>query len=458
MLWEFLKAKMHETPEQTISEGSNSISYKELENFVEYFAHQLSGQKCCAIYCDSEMAASVAVLCCFAANVTAVPLAKKYGEKHCEKIIQMIGPTAVISDIDGELKLYKLDNPSYNEPTHKPALIMCTSGTSGKPKGVMLSENNIRTNLEDISAYFHVGQSDTLLIARPIYHCAVLTGEFLLALVKNIKIVFTSGSFNPIELLKIIRNQEITVLGATPTLLNMLIKFKKEQDHLPLKSLVVSGECLAPSIAQRLCEAFPYTNIYHVYGLTEACPRVCYLPPELFKKHPDYIGIPLNSVSVEIRDANDNVLPNGNEGLLWVKGNNIMIGYYNAPEHTAKVLKNGWLCTGDIAVKNDFGLIKVLGRSDDLIICAGINIYPAEIEAAMLTDRRTKEVLVYGERDQNFITRLKMDISGDFRDSDEVYKVCRRVLIPYQIPATINLMKELSKNASGKVIRKNDRI
>ena len=131
-----------------------------------------------------------------------------------------------------------------------------------------------------------------------------------------------------------------------------------------------------------------------------------------------------------------------------------MLGYYREPEKTAAVLKDDWLCTGDIALINDAGFIKIKGRNDDLIIKSGMNVYPAEVEGVLKQDNRVKEVLVYGYRDSVGI-QIGMKLVGDFSSTEEVKQLCMKVLPSFQVPATIELMDELSKNGSGKIIRRN---
>ena len=194
-LWKHLKSKMQNNLQQEICEESASMTFEEIIVFAENFSKELKGVKCCAILCQSEMAASMALLSCFAAGVTALPLSERYGELHCNKILDTISPDAVITDQDGNFEIIYIKDSVYKEPEVHPALIMCTSGTTGTPKGVMLSESNIISNVSDIALYFGIDSSDTILIARPLYHCAVLTGEFLTALVKGTKIRFYSGSF-----------------------------------------------------------------------------------------------------------------------------------------------------------------------------------------------------------------------------------------------------------------------
>ena len=191
-LWNYIKNEMSKTPEQIVCEDNMEMSYNSMIDFAENFAENLKGQKCCAIMCNSEFASASAILACFAAGVTAVPVSARYGYRHCEKIIDMISPTAIITDTNGTLNIKNIAYSYYKEPACSPAVIMCTSGTTGNPKGAMLTEDNILTNLKDIAAYFEVDEKDSILIARPLYHCAVLTGEFLLSLIKGVKIRFYS--------------------------------------------------------------------------------------------------------------------------------------------------------------------------------------------------------------------------------------------------------------------------
>ena len=453
-LWKYLKNKMQLNLKQEISESNATMTYEDIIVFVEEFSKNLKGIKCCAILCGSEMAAAIALLGCLAAGVTAVPLSERYGELHCKKILNCINPDALITDMNGNLQILHVADSSYIEPKEYPALIMCTSGTSGAPKGVMLSETNILTNVIDISCYFDIRPSDTILIARPLYHCAVLTGEFLTSLVKGVKIRFYSGTFNPMLMLKMVKDYNITTFCGTPTLLSMMARFKRVKDNDSLKHICISGECMSFETGRSIAKAFPKADIYHVYGLTEACPRVSYLPPKMFKDYADCVGIPLDSVSVMILSNEGMPVKNNEIGILWVKGDNVMAGYYNNPDRTAEIMKKGWLCTGDLALMNEKGLLKIKGRADDLIIKAGMNIYPQEIESALKSDFRVRELFVYGENDERYGVQIVLNIVGDFADVAEVKELCRELLPAYQMPAKISILDELPKNGSGKIVRR----
>ncbi len=454
MLWNHLKSKMQNNLSQKICEENAEMTYEEVIIFVEIFVQKLKGSKCCAILCGSEMTAALTLLGCIAAGVTAVPLSMRYGELHCNKIMDAISPDALITDQDGELKVIRLRYSEYISPEIKPALLMCTSGTTGTPKGAMLTEKNVLTNITDIAAYFNMNESDTILISRPLYHCAVLTGEFLTALIKGVKIRFFSGTFNPAIVLKMLKEYSITAFCGTPTLISMMARFKRKPDDDGLKYICISGECMGAETGKLIRNAFPEANIYNIYGLTEACPRVSYLPPKLFDEYPDFVGLPLNSVAIKILLDDGSIAEPNQVGILWVKGGNVMVGYYNNPEKTAEILKDGWLCTGDLALINGKGLLKIKGRNDDMIIKAGMNIYPQEIESALKVDNRVKEALILAENDERLGVQLVLNVVGDFKDIKEVKELCQACLPAYQVPTKINLFDELPKNGSGKIIRR----
>lgn len=440
--------------QQEICENNASMTFEQIIVFAEEFSKKLKGIKCCAILCQSEMAASMALLSCFAAGVTALPLSQRYGELHCNKILDAISPDAVITDQNGNFQILYIKDSLYKEPDVPPAIIMCTSGTTGIPKGSMLTETNVITNVSDIALYFDIDKSDTILISRPLYHCAVLTGEFLTALVKGAKIRFYSGTFNPAIVLKMLKEYNITAFCGTPTLLSIMARFKRETNNDFLRHICISGECMSKETGLHIAEAFTNADIYHIYGLTEACPRVSYLPPNKFRKHADCVGVSLRSVSLKILSP-EGVPVNANEiGTLWVKGDNVMAGYYNNPEKTNEVIVDGWLCTGDLALFTNEGLLKIKGRADDLIIKAGMNIYPQEVESALRLDSRVKDVFVRGYSDKKLGVQIELNITGDFSGVNEVKELCRCSLPGYQIPTRINLVDEIPKNSSGKIIRR----
>lgn len=452
-LWKVLKKAMTEHPGQTIGEGNAIITYDEVVVFTELLANKIKNEKCCVVACSSELANALAILACFAAGVTAVPVSCRYGEKHYKRIIEYISPTAIITQTEEKFNVIQCESEGF-ELSVQPAVIMCTSGTTGKPKGVMLSEKNLLTNVKDILAYMTVEKNDNILISRPLQHSAVLTGELLVSLLRGLNISFYSGTFNPYSLLNIIEEKKIDVFCGTPTMIKTIVKADKKHQACRLKVLCVSGECMSYEVGNAIGKFFTKTKIYHVYGLTEAGPRVSFLSPDKFLTYPDFVGIPLQSIEIKIVDSSGKQARTNEVGELLVKGNNVMMGYFKEPQKTNEVLVNGWLYTGDLALITENGLLKIIGRRDEMIIRAGINIYPQEIEGILKKDTRTKAAYVYGITDKNGDTQIAVDIVGDFKNKREVKMMCVENLSEYQIPSVINIVDKLETSANGKTLRK----
>lgn len=455
MLWNYIRHQMLRRPGRTLAEGNAVMTYEEAVIYAESVAKGLDAP-CYAILCQSELAAALALLSCLAAGVTAVPLSMKYGEAHCHRILNAVRPPRLLSDMGGGLHATDIDQGAYrDDERHRPALIMCTSGTTGKPKGAMLSQRNLLTNLHDIEAYFEVEEGARILIARPLYHSAVLTGELLVSLAKGLDIRFCSGSFDPCQLIRLIHTHRITVMGGTPTMFRLLGRyFRVDREPLPLRQIVLSGECLGRLAAGAIRASFPDAQIYHVYGLTEASPRVAFLPPEEFDKAPETVGYPLASVEVRVTGEKEESLPAGVEGELWVRGRNVMMGYYDDPQLTAEVLRDGWLRTRDIAVIDEQGRLQIKCRRDDLIIRAGMNVYPQEIEDMLRADERVEDVLAYGIPSAIGGEKIGLKLRGNIDTVEEALTLCRRLLPTYAYPSRIELVDELPKNGSGKLIRR----
>lgn len=452
-LWRKIKNRMADYPESEIREDEEIFTYTEFSRSAEEMAAMFTGS-CYAILCRKQIHTAQALLACLAAGVPAVPLSHRYGQSHIDRILEKVQPEYLITDDDGFPTIHKLNEPTEFD-SEKPALILCTSGTEGTLKGVMLSDQNIITNLDDIQSYFDLTSYDRILIARPLYHCAVLTGEFLLSLLCGVNIVFDSAVLNPEHLIGKLIEHRITVFCGTPTLLSLIARMMRGREELLLlRKIAVSGECMTEHTAKMIAKGFHRAQIFHVYGLTEASPRVAYLPPRLFSEWPCSVGFLLPSLKGIIADEHGNELPMNTVGELLISGPSIMQGYYRDTEATNRVLRDGWLHTGDLAFMDDHGILTIKGRKDDLIIYAGMNIYPAEIENALKQDVRVRDVLAYGYPDKLCGQRIGIQIAGDFDSKEEIELLCVENLSAYARPSKIDWVKELPKNGSGKIIRK----
>lgn len=448
-LWEYVKSKMLEHPSQTVCENNASMTYEELCIYAEARAQRLN-KKSYTILCHSEMASALALLSCIAAGKTAIPLPLRYGGQYCKKLLDFTKDSALITDIAGFSYEYAILSENIKESHQDEAVvILYTSGSTGTPKGIMLSEKNLICNIEDIRTYFPVTSNDTILISRPLYHSSVLTGEFLVSLCSGAKIIFTSESFQPLNIIKLLKENNVTVFGSTPTLITTLSRFVRNPKDLCVRLLSVSGECITEGMAKTIRKAFPDAAVYCGYGLSEASPRVAYLSAENFDEAPTCAGLPLPSVRIRIARADGKDAARGEIGEVLVKGDNVMIGYFNDAKRTKNTVRNGWLHTGDLGYINKGGMLYIKGRKDDMIIRAGMNIYPAEIENVLSADNRIRDIQVYGY-EKNDTQEIGMTVSGDFTSSDEVMMMCRQQLPSYQVPSKIDLVDEIEKNVGGK--------
>lgn len=453
-LWRELKERMLRYPEQTVREGGGVMTYEELVIFAEQLAARLTDAYY-GILCHSELGAAMAMLACFAAGKPAIPLPVRYGEAYYKKILNRAEPPALLTDFgDGLYPVRLTDVPACAHPMPpETEVVLFTSGSTGIPKGVMLSGENLLTNVRDICGYFPISHEDTVLIARPIYHSSVLTGELLTALWRGAGIAFSPEPFQPRNILERMRQNRVTVFGGTPTLLSTLARFAKKQEGLRLRLLTVSGECMTEGMAKAIRSGFPEAAVYCGYGLSEASPRVAYLPPELFDIRPTVTGLPLANVQMRLMRNGKPIWRETETGELWVRGKNVMLGYFDDPARTEAVLQDGWLRTGDLALWNPDGLLTVRGRCDDMILRAGMNIYPAEVENALSGDPRVRDVLVYGFS-RNGTQEIGLKICGSFADTDAVMRLCRARLPAFQLPARVELVSDTEMLCGGKKNRR----
>lgn len=449
---------MLQFPYKTISDHNESITYVELIAYAEMFSQNISGNKY-GVLCQSELSAAKAVLSVLCAGAVAVPLSNRYGENHSNAVIDCCHLSYIITDEDGTLSIKQIREEVFEkEDLTGTAVIMCTSGTTGSPKGSIITHENLIANLKDIETYFEINQNDRIFIIRPLYHCAVLTGEFMISLIKGLDIVFYDRTFDPVRILEGIRLKTITIMCATPTIFYHLCSIAKRQvQALSLKAVVVSGECMMLAVAELMRAIMPDTKIYNAYGLTEASPRVAYLPPELFDQYPLSVGKPLKSVKIKIVNGQGNDVPVNMVGELLINGPNVMRGYYQNQPATREILTDGWLYTGDLAFMDDNGLIYIKSRKDDMIIRAGMNIYPQEIENALKSETFIKDTLVLGVWDKTVgqSIHLKIIPTANGISKSQILEACKRKLPPYQMPDSIEFVETFERNGSGKTVRIN---
>ena len=474
-MWEFVKTNLIKNASAIIKENNCNKSYTYIEIFheIQYWSEEIRGLTLkgakCAILCSCNIETIKALFFCWNMEMIAVPLAMHYGIEHCAKIINIVQPDIILTDdlrlceeydkekcvvLDNLKSLFAL-NIKEEEELRNVEIMMCTSGTTGYPKAIKFSAEAIQNNIVAISKYFPLTSKDTILICRPIYHCAVLVGELLLAIFVGANIELYSGGFNPLVITNILMQEEISVLCGTPTIFKGLascIKHRNAENNI--KTIALSGEYLLPAHAKDIREAFPLAKIFNVYGLTEAGPRVSFLPYELFDKNPSSVGQPLSGVDIKI--VNENGYDVATIGEVWVRTKSIMSGYYKEAEKTLEKFHDGWFATGDLGTLDKNNYLYILGRSDDMIIKAGMNIYPQEIEKKIIQIPEIKEVLVYGKI-ENGIERIIAEVilNDCYKETTglDIMEKVSQILPDYMMPAKVIIVDQLQKNASGKVLR-----
>lgn len=474
MIWSFLSERITQHGESTFINEEEVYSYNDILEKVKVIGEKL---KCslrkkdkCGILCTSNMNTAIALLSCWYADLVPIPMSLNYGQTHCSKIIKDSKPAVLLIDDDiakefmpcyFDIRTLKLEGNvglTYDDSLKDIGIIMYTSGTTGSPKGALIYEEGLIKNILAINEYFTINDRDRILIVRPLYHCAVITGEFLISLYKGLDIYFFDEKYNPFMVMNTIEKMGITVCCATPTLFVHLASLcKRTMKNNLLKVAVMSGECLTQEIAKKVREVFSNTIIYNVYGLTEASPRVSYLPPNLFDIYPESVGIPLKDINIKICNDEGHELNNNDKGNIYVNTPSIMKGYYGNEQLSKEKIKDGWLITGDVGYLNQEGYLFVLSRADDMIIKSGMNIYPREIENIVNNLPMIKECVAYRVSD-NTGQNIGIDISlrDEYKNlkQKEIMIEFSKCLPTYLMPGYIQIVDIIPKNASGKIIRK----
>ncbi|MGB9678402.1 MAG: long-chain-fatty-acid--CoA ligase [Thermoanaerobacteraceae bacterium] len=331
-----------------------------------------------------------------------------------------------------------------------------TSGTTGKPKGAMLTHNNFYSDVKAMDEVSDLGKDDNFLCVLPLFHSFSWTVNVLLAFYLGATVTIKEN-FMPKDTLDTLINEKITVFCGVPSMFAILMRMAEKGQFKALRLAISGGAPLAPEIQRGFEEKFNFPLV-EGYGLSEAAPVALLNPlePDAVRK-PGSIGFPLPCLEAKIVDENDNEVAVGEVGELVLKGSNIMLGYHNMPEDTAITLKNGWLHTGDLAKKDDEGYFYIVDRIKDMIILGGLNVYPREVEDALLEHPDILEAAVIGVGDPLKGEDVKAFVvlkEGSTADRKEIQKFLKNKLAAFKIPQIFEFVTELPKNAAGKIQKK----
>lgn len=342
------------------------------------------------------------------------------------------------------------------------AFLQYTGGTTGRSKGAILTHKNLISNIMQAMVWItplHQQKAlSNIITPLPLYHVFSLTANCL----SFIKLGSTSILItNPRDIdgfIKELNRYKFNAISGVNTLFNALLQNPKFAD-VDFSNLVLAlggGMSIQKVIAQKWF-AVTGTHLSEGYGLTEASPIVCINPLNI-ESYTGSIGLPVSSTDVYICDNYGNSLPLGQEGELWVKGPQVMEGYWNNPKETDEVLTSeGWLCTGDIAKMDEEGYIYIVDRKKDMILVSGFNVYPNEVEEAIVEHEAVKEVAVVGVKYKDNTELVKACIvlnEGYEITKQEITEHCRGFLTSYKVPRIIEFLEDLPKTNVGKVLRR----
>lgn len=410
----------------------------------ERFAKRLVDQKY-GICCKSDVQSVKAILACLAAGVIAAPLSARYGAVHNRKIIETMGIGDVILDENGMLVIQSTGLRHKRElELEDVAWILSTSGTTGVPKGVMLTRSAILQNLKDSNKFFLSRPGDTILAGRGFFHCSSLTGELLMSLVRGVNIYCYEKEFEPLKLVEVMEREMITLYSGTPTVFYYLCRMlKKSEIGSLLRYCNVGGEPMQEQSMELIRQVLPKTQFIHSYGMTETCSRATYYSLNEKYAQADCVGQMLESYSVCIVDEKENSLSTNQEGQVLIAGPCVMKGYYGDSNRTRQVLDGGWLRTGDIGWMDENGFLHVKGRKDDMIIRAGVNIYPNEVEQIIRKQGCIEDVKVYAEKGVGIAKRLIAEVTlkeGREMSQKELVKLCKESLSMNLMPDQVRVV------------------
>ncbi|MCI0533891.1 MAG: long-chain fatty acid--CoA ligase [Verrucomicrobiales bacterium] len=333
------------------------------------------------------------------------------------------------------------------------AVIVYTSGTTGHPKGAMLSHGNLLHNVESCRQVLEAVSFDRFAVLLPMFHSFMLTVGVVLPLSVGGSLVLIKSLHPPKNILQEVIAHQATILPAIPQFFRALANAHLPP-NIPLRLCISGAAPLPGEILKEFNEKFPIP-LLEGYGLSEASP-VCSMNPIHGPWKAGSIGVPVPNVEMSIQDDSGLLLAPGEVGEVCVRGGNVMQGYWKQPEETAKAIRHGWLLTGDVGYRDADGYFFITDRKKDMLLVNGINVYPREIEEILYRHPGVKEAAVVGRPDPRkgeqpvaFLAAKE----GASLDEKSILQYVRENLADYKVPRRIVFLPSLPRNATGKILK-----
>lgn len=484
-----------------IVEGGRSYSYSELLDSAERLAMALGERGLArgdrvAIYMENSWSCAVSI---FAVSLVGGVLLVVNPQTKADKLAFILedsgarilltdGPLSkeflpALSQIAGEISVIATGAPAATGierfedvlRTHAPlkaqsqaipsdlAALIYTSGSTGHPKGVMQTHQAMVFTLGSLIEYLRLGPDDRILCALPLAFDYGLY-QLLMAVHLGATLVLERGFAYPAQVFARMREEEVTVFPGVPTIFSMLLSMHRQR---PLRfdgvtRVMNTAAALPESFNTELRSVFPNALLYRMYGLTE-CKRVSYLEPEMIDDKPGSVGKAIPGTEVFVLDADGQKTKPGEVGILHVRGPHVMLGYWNQPEASARMLRPGplpgerILCTHDHFRMDEDGYLYFIGRSDDIIKTRGEKVSPAEVENALHSIEGVREAAVVGIPDELLGEAIRAYVvlePGSPLDAQKIRAGCAARLESFMVPKEILFCERLPTTATGKVSRR----
>ncbi len=337
------------------------------------------------------------------------------------------------------------------------AVILYTSGTTGQPKGAMLSHANLSADVASaLEALRWRSGQEVILLVLPMFHAFAGTVGMLATLASGCAFV-PVVKFDPDKIAQTVAQSRATIFLGVPSMYSVMLRLKSEKLALfaTLRYCVSGGSALPVTVLQQF-EALYGIKIYEGDGPTECAPVTCVNPIDGVTK-PGTVGLCIPRVEMKVFDDDGVELPTGQIGEICVRGPNVMKGYWNQPEETAKVFRGDWFLTGDLGCVDEDGYFSIIDRKKDLVIVNGMNVYPKVIEDVLYKMPAILEAAVVGEahavHGEVPVAYVVLEPEAEVSES-EIRAWCREALGRYQVPRRVYLVAELPKNATGKILKR----
>ena len=481
--------------------GQKKISYKSLNELTDHIAAGLielgiKKQDKVALFLDNCPEFVISYFAILKAGAVVIPINYMFKMEEAKYILQDSGAFCLITsrpyvDMAEELRL-RVDSLKYiictaksrsdvinfssikkenkellNKVSSGPsdlAVILYTSGTTGHPKGAMLSHYNLISNAMDSSQAIKVDHKDTFICILPLFHSFAATVCMNLPLLIGAKIVIMKTVRPFKRIIRAIRRNRVSIFVGVPSIYNILksVKLPKIFDSPLIKlfnpiRVCISGAAALPVDTFKGFEKKFRIPLIEGYGLTEASPVVTLNPLKGARKAGS-IGIVLSkNIELKIVDNKEKTLGPGQIGELLVKGPNVMQGYYKQEEGSVQTIKDGWLYTGDMAKFDREGYFYIVGRKKEMVNVRGLNVYPREIEEVLYQNPKIKEAAVIGIPDTHKGEVPKAFVvlnDGEEALEHEIIQYLREKLAPYKMPKYVEFRGSLPKNTTGKILKR----